>query len=76
MALISYTYGMGVHYSTSTKCWAPMAQEYIVLYIYMLKPEHYVQFRGEGYNDMSEYIKVEMRLSLCVDQILTQVLGV
>ena len=25
---------------------------------------------------MSEYIKVEMRLSLCVGQILTQVLGV
>ena len=25
---------------------------------------------------MSEYIKVEMRLGLCVDQILTQVLGV
>ena len=25
---------------------------------------------------MSEYIKVEMRLGLCLDQILTQVLGV
>ena len=25
---------------------------------------------------MSEYIKVEMRLSLCLDQIFTQVLGV
>ena len=25
---------------------------------------------------MSDYIKVEMRLDLCVDQILTQVLGV
>ena len=25
---------------------------------------------------MSEYIKEEMRLSLCIDQILTQVLGV
>ena len=34
------------------------------------------KFRGEGYNDMPEYIKVEMRLSLCVDQILTQVLCV
>ena len=42
----------------------------------LLKPEYYVQFRGEGYDDMSEYIKVEMRLGLCVDQILTQVLGV
>ena len=34
-----------------------------------------VLVRGEGYDDMSEYIKVEMRLSLCVDQIFTQVLG-
>ena len=25
---------------------------------------------------MSEYIKVEMRLGLCIDQIFTQVLGV
>ena len=40
----------------------------------LLKPEYSIQFQGEGYNDMSEYIKVKMRLSLCVDQILTQVL--
>ena len=42
----------------------------------LLKPEYYVWFRGEGYDDMSEYIKVEMRLGHCVDQIFTQVLGV
>ena len=32
----------------------------------VLKPEYYIQFRGEGYNDMSEYIEVEIRLgSMC-----------
>ena len=30
----------------------------------LLKPEYYIKFRGEGYDDMSEYIKVEMRLDL------------
>ena len=35
-----------------------------------------LEVRGEGYDDMPEYIKVEMRLGLCVDQIFTQVLGV
>ena len=42
----------------------------------MLKPEYEHYVRGEGFNDMSEYIKEEMRLDLCLDQIFTQVLGV
>ena len=32
--------------------------------IFMLRPEYCVQFRGEGYDGMSEYTKVEMRLGL------------
>ena len=42
----------------------------------LLKPVVHEQVRGEGYSDMSEYIRVEMRLVLCVDQIFTQVFGV
>ena len=42
----------------------------------LLKPKYWFWVWGEGYDDMSEYIKVEMRLVLCIDQILAQVQGV
>ena len=41
----------------------------------LLKPVVLDLVQGEGYLDMSEYIQVEMRLDLRVDQIFTQVLS-
>ena len=65
VSMISFAQVLTAQSSDTIPCWN--AQFQVRITSHNIPFQQYVLVQGEGYNDMSEYIKVEMRLSLCVD---------